>query len=204
MGKKSGCGRHTLLLEDLWRSQWYLLPRNAAFPPVEGDPKAPFSVQGGPRADKERKSDDIEICQEFKQVFSFGRNTFFGLSPCLRTCSRTMKKCWRGMWSESNWRPNFRLESITSLMTSFKMFTRLLLSIRTGSRSEKNKQNFYSCYNNRIDFPNVKCIFFVTNLLQSAQTFFAERIIRISDNLFKFRRAREVLPFGLYNGPEIF
>ena len=39
--------------------------------------------------------------------------TFFGLMPCLRTCSRTMKKCWRGMWSESSCRPNFILLSIT-------------------------------------------------------------------------------------------
>ncbi len=62
--------------------------------------------------------------------------TFFGLSPCLRMCSKTMKKCCRGMWSESSWRPNLRLESITSLITSCMMLTRLLRSITTGSRSE--------------------------------------------------------------------
>ena len=28
--------------------------------------------------------------------------TFLGLMPCLRTCSRTMKKCCSGMWSESS------------------------------------------------------------------------------------------------------
>ena len=39
--------------------------------------------------------------------------TFFGLMPCLRTCSRTMKKCWRGMWSESSCRPNLILLSMT-------------------------------------------------------------------------------------------
>lgn len=63
------------------------------------------------------------------------KSPFLGFSPCLSTCSKTMKKCWSGMWSESSWWPKRRLESRTSLMTSFKMLTKLLFSICTGSRS---------------------------------------------------------------------
>ena len=79
-----------------------------------------------------------KLCKYEYKFFLKASLTFFGLSPCLRTCSRTMKKCCRGIWSESSCLPNFKLLSITSFTTSLLMFTRLLLSMRTGSRSGKD------------------------------------------------------------------
>ena len=52
-------------------------------------------------------------------------------------CSKMIKKCCNGMWSESNWQPNRRLESMTSFMTNLRMLTRLLRSMRQGFFSEK-------------------------------------------------------------------
>lgn len=61
--------------------------------------------------------------------------TRLGLSPWRKTCSKTIKKCCRGTESESNIRPNLREDSISSLTTSLQIFTRLLRSMLTGSRS---------------------------------------------------------------------
>lgn len=63
--------------------------------------------------------------------------TFFGRKPCLSTCSRTMKKCCNGIWSESSIRPYLNDVSISSFTINFEMFTRLLLSMMTGSRAVK-------------------------------------------------------------------
>ena len=60
--------------------------------------------------------------------------------PCFNICSRTIKKCCKGMWSESNWWPNLRLESSTSLITNFNMLTKLHFSIWMGSRSETKER----------------------------------------------------------------
>lgn len=70
-------------------------------------------------------------------IRNMARFTFFGRKPCLSTCSRTMKKCCNGMWSESSIRPYFKDVSISSLTISFEMLTRLLLSMITGSRAAK-------------------------------------------------------------------
>ena len=67
-------------------------------------------------------------------------STFFGFNPCRKTCSTAMKKCWRGIWSESSCLPNLTLESMTSRITSFNIFIRLLLSMATGSLSEKSSK----------------------------------------------------------------
>lgn len=68
--------------------------------------------------------------------------TFFGFNPCLKTCSRTIKKCCKGILSESSIRPYFSDVSISSLTISFDMLTKLLLSIITGSRAEIKKKIF--------------------------------------------------------------
>lgn len=81
-----------------------------------------------------------ERCEDFsewKKMF-----TFLGRKPCLSTCSSTMKKCWRGMWSESNIRPYFNEVSISSLTMSFDILTKLLRSIITGSRATNKYMNF--------------------------------------------------------------
>ena len=82
----------------------------------------------------------------FSTNWSKSHNSFLGpkrpflpFMPCFKICSRTIKKCCNGMWSESSWCPNLRLESRTSFMTSLRMLTKLLFSIWIGSRSEKRK-----------------------------------------------------------------
>ena len=79
-------------------------------------------------------------CKRSHSSFLGPRIPFFDLRPCFIICSKTMKKCCKGMWSESNWWPNRRLESRTSLITNFSMFTRLLFSICMGSRSVTKKR----------------------------------------------------------------
>ena len=79
-------------------------------------------------------------CSRSHSSFLGPKIPFLDLSPCFIMCSKTMKKCCKGMWSESNWWPNRRLESRTSLITNFSMFTRLLFSIWMGSRSVKTKR----------------------------------------------------------------
>lgn len=76
---------------------------------------------------------------------------YLRFNPCLMACSRSIKKCWRGMWSVSNIRPYFKDDSISSLMTNLITFNKLDLSIATGSLSEnkkkwllKNKKNVYA------------------------------------------------------------
>ena len=85
----------------------------------------------------------------FSTNWSKSHNSFLGpkrpflpFMPCFKICSRTIKKCCNGMWSESSWCPNLRLESRTSFMTSLRMLTKLLFSIWIGSRSEKEKNDF--------------------------------------------------------------
>ena len=73
---------------------------------------------------------------------SYNNFTFFGFNPCLKTCSRTIKKCCKGILSESSIRPYFSDVSISSLTISFDMLTKLLLSIIAGSRAEI-KENYF-------------------------------------------------------------
>lgn len=77
--------------------------------------------------------------------------TFFGFNPCLNTCSRTIKKCCKGILSESNIRPYLSDVSISSLTISFDMLTKLLLSIITGSRAEI-KESYLSIH---LQWPNL-------------------------------------------------
>lgn len=86
-----------------------------------------------------------KICSAVRMTATF---TFFGRKPCLSTCSRTMKKCCNGMWSESSIRPYFKDVSISSLTISFEMLTRLLLSMITGSRAAKTIRVCSLTYNN--------------------------------------------------------
>lgn len=78
---------------------------------------------------------------EIIQIYGPTNNiTFFGFNPCLNTCSRTIKKCCKGILSESNIRPYLSDVSISSFTISFDMLTKLRLSIITGSRAEKTKE----------------------------------------------------------------
>jgi len=90
-----------------------------------------------------------KLCHITYSVYHHSNNnfTFFGFNPCLKTCSRTIKKCCKGILSESSIRPYFSDVSISSLTISFDMLTKLLLSIITGSRTEiKKKKNYYAWF----------------------------------------------------------
>lgn len=81
--------------------------------------------------------------QKYKTKLSRRKNencTFLGRSPCLSTCSSTMKKCCKGMWSESSIRPYLSEVSISSLTISLEMLSRLLRSTAAGSRAETHEE----------------------------------------------------------------
>lgn len=66
--------------------------------------------------------------------------TSLPLSPCLRQCSMTTKNCWRGGQSESRVRPKLRADSISPLILSLAMFSKLARSMAMGSRRAAGKQ----------------------------------------------------------------
>ena len=65
------------------------------------------------------------------------------LSLWMRTCSMTTKNCCSGTCSSSSIRPCDRDESMSSLMMSLAMLSRLERSIVKGSRPESTDTNHY-------------------------------------------------------------
>lgn len=142
-------------LGDLWRWRWCRLPLLCTFPPSAARPKALSLVPRDPARHKIKLSYEFSWTNLFWFVTEYKVfHTFLGLSPCRMTCSSTMKKCCKGMWSESSILPCFSDVSISSLTTSFEMLTKLLRSTAAGSRAathttrvshSRPKRHYFCC-----------------------------------------------------------
>lgn len=82
------------------------------------------------------------LCRRSQSSFLGPSKPFLGFRPWRKTCSNTMKKCWRGRWSESSCLPYRNDCSSSSFTTSLQIFTRFDRSIAAGSRA-KQRSKFY-------------------------------------------------------------